>query len=812
MQSENTGPSPASARRVMLVLMSPAMLYNYLYSMSLSGAYGLAPILGGALYMSGAVATAYMQTFVGANRRCLTRRMRVAGTVLLLWLLLFSLVVFSIYPVFSAPPSVWALFAVVLALTLRGTLGRRLVASVMLGRVSRLLFILLYAALQLLPACVLLPVFFSSLPRVVAWQTLGGYGLSVLLEGYGLLRERAEIAAEHAPCDVDAQAVRDMASDLRSVHAYGAYQRLHLLIIMALQVTLVMVYTFIGITTGEIITCLALSAGCTIFSREATDLLLRRLKPRAPALLPLLLGGLILWAYALVLFYRQLGGAHSLAFSYLTLALSSAGLSVSVTCLAQLEREMAEVAEYGLHSPAPGYGRVRAVYTEFAILLGQMVAMALLAFLCMPAGLDLASIDLAFVARSFRPLMVAPPLLLLVSAIVSALHFPLNNRHFEKLRRFLSPGGASNPALKKQLDAVVVARHKNRFGLRLLMLLIRPLYYHRLLGRENAAGLEDGTLVLVCNHGELYGPIVANLYIPISFRPWSINKMMEPEAIVRHIYENTALRQTWLPGSLKLPLTRLISPLCLWAFKSLEAIPVYRDDPRRLVQTFRQTVEAMQAGDNILLFPEHDRPEAPGQRGYAPEGVGELYTGFAMIAPAYYAKTHRRAVFLPIYASRQLRTLTIGEGVRYDPEAPATQEKLRIVHTLLGRMEALYAVEQAETARRRQARVLALQKRRRLRPAQRAELAALLAEAAEAAPETEHGGEHTAVAESAPASDAAAAGASLSAGEASQMGNSPVGMPPSAGAAAPASARSPEGAALPVGTASPAGAATARQA
>ena len=158
--------------------------------------------------------------------------------------------------------------------------------------------------------------------------------------------------------------------------------------------------------------------------------------------------------------------------------------------------------------------------------------------------------------------------------------------------------------------------------------------------------------------------------------------MMEKDVIVRYIYDNTASRQRWLPNFLKMPLTRLICPLCLWVFNSLEAIPVYRNNPRSLMKTFRLTIEAMQAGDNILVFPERGEAEAPGQKGYASEGVGSLYTGFAMIAPTYYAKTHKRAVFLPLYASKHLRTITFGKGIEYNPDAPATDEKLRIVQAL----------------------------------------------------------------------------------------------------------------------------------
>jgi hypothetical protein len=386
----------------MLVMMSLSTLYNYLYSMSVSSAYGLLPILGGALFMTGAVASTYAQPFLGSNRKFLSRRMRIAGTVLLSFMLLFSLGLFSIYPIFSAPPSIWALFAVVLALTVRSILGRRLVGQVMRGRIGRAAFIWLYAALQVIPAGVVALLLFRSLPESVAWQTLGGFGLSVLLESYTLWRERRVIAMEREEDDADAQALEHMTGELRTLHAYGAYQRMHMLILMALQVTLVMVYTFIGITSGEIIVCLALTGGCTIILREATDFILSRLRRRRPAILQLLLIGLFLWIYGLVLFYRQLSSMPNLVLSYLTLGLCSSGLSVSVTCLAQMEMEMTEVAEYGLQNHMRGYDRIRATYTELAILLGQLAALVLLAILCLPAGLDLTKIDFLALLRSFR--------------------------------------------------------------------------------------------------------------------------------------------------------------------------------------------------------------------------------------------------------------------------------------------------------------------------------------------------------------------------------------------------------------------------
>ena len=141
----------------------------------------------------------------------------------------------------------------------------------------------------------------------------------------------------------------------------------------------------------------------------------------------------------------------------------------------------------------------------------------------------------------------------------------------------------------------------------------------------------------------------------------------------------------------------------------------------------------MQSGDNSLVFPERGDAAEKGQKGYASEGVGDLYTGFAMIAPALYAKTHQKAVFVPIYASKHLRTLTFGEGVQYRPDAPATEEKLRIVNELQTRMQALYDVELTELARRREERRKFLSKRRaRLDAKERDELEALERESSQA--------------------------------------------------------------------------------
>ncbi len=684
----------ASSRRVMLVMMSLPALYNYLYSMTVSDAYTLSPVFGGALFMSGAAATAYAQTYTGERRKSLTRRTRILGTVLLALMFLLTLMLWVVYPFFSHVSHFWEISAVTLVLTVRGVIARGLVGSVMRGRMRKRAFVLFFTLLQVLLCGAVASLFFTALQVQSAWYMLGGYALGVLLEGYILWRDRKSIAMENRPEPLNKETAERMAAELRQMNAYGAYQRMHTLILIALQMTLIMVYTFIGITAKEIISCLAISVACTITMREVTDFFLLRLKNHRPAALNLLLIGLFLWGYSLFLFYRMVSGDSSLLMTYLMLGLCSAGLSISVTSLAQIEREMTSVAKYRLRDHMQGYGTIRSVNTELSILAGQLFALLLLAALSLPAGVNLTTIEFAQILQDFRPLMILPPLLLTVAAFLLALRFPLNNRHFQKLKRFLTLSDEDNPALKKQLDTVVVHKYINRFGLKIIIFFLRLLMPHKVLGKEHLQGLEDGTIILVCNHGEVYGPVAATLHVPIPFRPWGIAEMMDKEQIVDYIYMNTAVRQDWCPEWLKMPLTKLFARFFLWAFQSLDTIPVYRNNPRSLIKTFRMTVDAMQACDNLLLFPERGDNLGPGDKGYAEEGIGELYTGFAMIAPALYKKTHKAAVFVPIYASKKLKTLTFGEGIRYNPDAPINDENTRIVTRLHQSIAAMAEDEQ----------------------------------------------------------------------------------------------------------------------
>ena len=674
-------------------MMSLRMIYQFLYASILSSALTSLPVLGCALFLNSQVSLMLWRLLRGRDRAFLTRRMRRACLALTVLMLLGTLGMIAIYPMVLSSAALWALFAAVATAALRENLCRRLWGRRLRETVSPRAFWRLCFLCHLLSLGLTAWPLLSCLTVNEAVLLLCGYVLGAALEGFSHWRSRETIALDELEETPSHETLDELNAGLNQLNAFNAYRKLQFIVLMALQLTLVLAYLFIGLTVDELVLCTILAALCTLVTHAAAEAVLRAL--RREGSVQILLAGLFLWAYGLILFDRQLKlPSTSLTLSYLALCLCGGGLGMSMTALTHLENRMADVAQFGLEGRMDGYDRIRSVSTEIATLLGQMAALGMVTFLCLPRFLP-QTLTLETLSMALHRWMIVPPLLLLAMAIVCVLRFPMNNRHFAKLARWLTlkEEGGSNPALREQLENVVVKRHKNRFGVKLIIALLRPLYYHKVIGKEHLRGLEDGTMVLVCNHGELYGPVVANLYIPVTFRPWTIAEMMNRDVIIEHMYQGTMMRQKWLPESWKRPILRMITPLLLWVFDSLEAIPVYRNDPRKLIGTFRETIDAMQAGDNILLFPENDTGHAVGERGYALEGVGKLFTGFAMIAPLYYAKTKKKAVFIPVYASKKTRTVCIGQGIEYQPDNGANDEKMRIVDGLLSQMQAMYEEE-----------------------------------------------------------------------------------------------------------------------
>ena len=655
-------------------------LYSYLYCTLTSNVMVSMPILGGALYLTGQTALLFVSLRRPAREGAVSKSMRRLGTALLVALLLLLLLLMTVYPIRLDSADFWRLAGIVLCIVLRPALTNYAVERAMLTHQKTMRILAYIGAVQFLflPP-LLLMLLLSPMSRGTVWALIGGYLVSGILESFPLERMSWRLRSLSEADKQELQA-------LRGAHAYRMFQNVMLAAAAALQITQVMSYTYIAVSAGALIVCMGIALLCTYAASIGVDAVLRRGFKRGLDPQTLLLTGLALWLYGLVLFIQSLDHPGGIT-GYISLALCTAGATICVRMLSRMEDDMLQVAAFALgHAPGDAIDMAQQVRVSFSSLLGQMAALVGLTLISVFTSTDFPN-DWGTAFRSFSPLLTLPALLLVGAALLFALRFPLTRDHLNKLRRYadLRGEGRENAPLHDQLEAVVVKKSLKHYGIKVILLILRPLYRHKILGRENVKLDEDIPCVFVCNHGEIYGPIAATLYVPYSFRPWVAAEIADVDAVAERTMNGTFQDVTGVKRKLLGFIMRKIgAPFLAWIMRSVDCIRVYRDSPRKLMQTFRDTIAAMQAGDNILLFPEN--AETSSDHRYVREGVSEFFTGFTMIGQMYHSKTGKCPLFVPVYANQRKRTITFGVPTRYNPDAPANEEKERLCDYLRGEM------------------------------------------------------------------------------------------------------------------------------
>jgi hypothetical protein len=274
--------------------------------------------------------------------------------------------------------------------------------------------------------------------------------------------------------------------------------------------------------------------------------------------------------------------------------------------------------------------------------------------------------------KSFMGILNLLPLVFVLLSMFFSLIQPVNRDIVRKLKiyREQKASNSINLAFEDRLKRLLIRRYRVRIGIKIIALLLKPLFYHKVINARYV-DQSQGPSIFIANHREIYGPIVSNLYIPFSFRPWIYHEMLERNKISLHIWEGSFkyIKPAWLARLILKP----VVPLVHWALCSVESIPVYRGN-REVIKTIEMTIEALMEQDNILIFPEN--PLKTDNKKYSATGVSQLYTGFVHIAKAYYKRSGRIVNFYPIYANPQKRTLVFGEGISYDPEGKNEPERI----------------------------------------------------------------------------------------------------------------------------------------
>lgn len=189
-------------------------------------------------------------------------------------------------------------------------------------------------------------------------------------------------------------------------------------------------------------------------------------------------------------------------------------------------------------------------------------------------------------------------------------------------------------------------------------------------------GLEsipDEPVVLVGNHAQMNGPIACQLYLPDNYYTWCAGQMMELKEVPGYAYEDFWSQKSRFTRPFYKLLSYIIAPLSVVIFNNARTIGVYRDN--RILKTFRQTIGQLQDGNNVVIFPEQDKPH----NGI----VYDFQEGFVDVARLYYKRTGKNLAFVPIYIAPRLKRICIGTPVRFSPDTPMEQERRRICDELM---------------------------------------------------------------------------------------------------------------------------------
>ena len=185
---------------------------------------------------------------------------------------------------------------------------------------------------------------------------------------------------------------------------------------------------------------------------------------------------------------------------------------------------------------------------------------------------------------------------------------------------------------------------------------------------EGAENIPPEPVLIVGNHTQMNGPIACEIYSPVKRYTWCAGEMMVLREVPAYAY-----RDFWSqkPKSVRWffrILSYIIAPLSVVVFNNADTIPVWHDN--RIITTFRQSMEKLQEGASMVIFPEHDVKYN--------HILYDFQDRFVDLARLYYKKTGQALSFVPLYIAPALKKMIYGKPIRFQPEASIQTERERI--------------------------------------------------------------------------------------------------------------------------------------
>ena len=190
-------------------------------------------------------------------------------------------------------------------------------------------------------------------------------------------------------------------------------------------------------------------------------------------------------------------------------------------------------------------------------------------------------------------------------------------------------------------------------------------------GKIEVIGLEnlpENNAVIVGNHTQMNGPIAGEFFLPENCYTWCAGQMMNRKEVPEYAFNDFwAQKPKWSHPFYRI-LSHIIAPLAELIFNNARTIPVYRD--MRIMATFKSTIQKLNEGANIVIFPEKDEKNN--------NILYQFQENFVDVARLYYKKTGQELTFVPLYIAPRMRKMYFGKGIVFDSQKPIEEERKRI--------------------------------------------------------------------------------------------------------------------------------------
>jgi 1-acyl-sn-glycerol-3-phosphate acyltransferase len=178
-----------------------------------------------------------------------------------------------------------------------------------------------------------------------------------------------------------------------------------------------------------------------------------------------------------------------------------------------------------------------------------------------------------------------------------------------------------------------------------------PFAYH-CTGLENIR--DSGPAIYVANHLDSVGPVEVVLSVPVRFHPWVIAEMTDPKRAPRYLYDDFVGPIWHLRERFGMAVAAVLSRLTVGLLLGLNCISVDRNR-RRYMGAFHRSLARLEAGGNLLIFPEDPKgPLDPATR------MRPFMAGFLLLRSRYERLAGHQPPVYPVAVHRERRIVSIG--------------------------------------------------------------------------------------------------------------------------------------------------------